>query len=92
MTQFEDRQWPACDRYRVLGRVGSARWQYMGLYKVTKLSAWTPAEVKNFRVAVRPFLHYCQLGVTKAERLSGLGQVLLGNDNQGVKMGTPCAR
>ena len=71
ITQFEDRRWPVCDRYRVFGRVGSARWQYMGLYKTTKLSAWTPTEVKNLRVAVRLFFFYCQPGVTMAERLSG---------------------
>jgi len=53
VTEFKS--WPAYDRYRIFGRVkmNPAKWQYMGLYKATKLAAWTPGEVKRQRGTVR---------------------------------------
>lgn len=55
VTLFDERPWPAYDRYRVFGRVkvAPARWRYLGLYKATKLPAWTPEEIKRQRCTVR---------------------------------------
>ncbi|KAF9649388.1 hypothetical protein BDM02DRAFT_3186288 [Thelephora ganbajun] len=55
VTHFEDRSWPALDRYRVFGRVNAfpARWKYMGLYKATKLPAWTPEEIKGLGLTIK---------------------------------------
>ena len=51
---FEERPWPTFERYRVFVRVSLSRWLYMGLYKATKLPAWTPGEIKRQRATVRP--------------------------------------
>lgn len=58
ITLFDERPWPKYENYRIFerGKMSPARWKYMGLYKATKLSAWTPEEVKNRPAVVRLFL------------------------------------
>jgi len=61
VTLFDGKPWLAYDRYRVFVRVTQfpSTWQYMGLYKATKLPAWTPGEVKRQRPKVGSLLS-CQ--------------------------------
>lgn len=60
ITLFDERPWPKYDQYRIFERgktkIAPSRWKYIGLYKVTKLSAWTPEEVKHQPAVVRPLL------------------------------------
>ena len=77
VTLFDERPWPAYDRYRVFGRVqmSPARWQYLGLYKVTKLPAWTPEEMQRQRWTVRLSLSITRIPFLGhgTERFIGLG-------------------
>ena len=54
ITRFRENQWPDLCFYRLFVRIDDAndKWQYMGLYKATKLSAWSPDEIKQRRVRV----------------------------------------
>lgn len=54
ITHWYEHQWPDLCFYRLFVRIGDAidKWQYMGLYKATKLSAWSPDEIKQRRVGV----------------------------------------
>ena len=57
ITLFDGRPWRAHNRYRIFTRIKVAsvvKWQYMGLYKATKLPAWTSEELMSQRATVRP--------------------------------------
>jgi hypothetical protein len=55
VNRFKEKPWPELKLSRVFVRVCKvpARWQYMGLYKATRLPAWTPNEVRRQRPRVR---------------------------------------
>lgn len=83
VTHFKERPWPAIGLYRVFVRVSEvpARWQYMGLYKATELSAWTTSEVKNQSTTIKHFwagtLRDCAWGRPTLARIAlrkGLGR------------------
>ena len=80
MTLFEDRPWPLLDRYRIFVRVDKGKWRYMGLYKATKLPAWTPGEVKDQRATVRPPFFPTRVSFCfRYMRLNGLQTCAMGN-------------
>jgi hypothetical protein len=56
VARFKEKPWPELELSRVFVRVRELppRWQYMGLYKATRLPAWTPNEVQRQRPRVRP--------------------------------------
>ena len=54
VTFFEERPLEDNIFYRLFVRTDAetSKWQYMGLYKATKLPAWTPEEMRRLPVAV----------------------------------------
>lgn len=54
ITLFDEKPWPVYEHYRLFRRVKTFKWQYVGLYKATKLPAWTPEEMKRQRYTVHP--------------------------------------
>jgi hypothetical protein len=92
---FQERPWPVLEHYRVFVRVSRSpsRWQYMGLYKATRLPAWTPNEVKRQRIRVHLSLPTrTSLFEVITERFPLLGQEKFGINGQGVEVGAsdPC--
>ena len=75
ITRFDEKPWPKYDQYRIFRRtnVSPAKWQYIGLYKATKLPAWTPEEMKRQMAGVRLILSFGHcFRVTGADLFMGL--------------------
>ena len=77
ISLFQERPWPVYDRYRIFVRAvdqSPTKWQYVGLYRATKLPAWTPKEVTHQQATVRSSCAFILLVMELINLRVGLGK------------------